>query len=252
MQERLQKILSGRGICSRRKAEEYIVRGLVKVNGTVATLGQKADPEKDKIEVDGAVLSERQEMRYFLMNKPKGIITSNTDPSEKSPFHSKKQASSVQDSTPTVRTLLSPNLQGKIYPVGRLDKETSGLLLLTNDGVLAYRLTHPKFDHDKEYEVQVAHPVTDGQLHKLSHGMTISGEKTKPARVERLSPTSFTITLTEGRNRQIRRMCQKVGSPVVELKRIRIMTLRDAALKPGEIRELTESERATLLASVAL
>ena len=241
MQERIQKILSARGVCSRRKAEEYITRGLVKVNGAVATLGQKADPEKDEIAVDGKVLSERQEMLYFLMNKPKGIITSNTDPSARS-----------SDKTPTVRTLLPAHLQGKIYPVGRLDKETSGLLLLTNDGVLAYRLTHPKFDHDKEYEVQVTHLVTDGQLHKLSHGMTISGEKTKPAKVERLGPSSFTITLTEGRNRQIRRMCQKVGSPVQELKRIRIMTLRDTALQPGKIRELTDAEKTNLLKATKL
>ncbi|MDD5469393.1 MAG: pseudouridine synthase [Candidatus Peribacteraceae bacterium] len=236
MQERLQKILSSRGICSRRKAEEYVTRGLVKVNGTMATLGQKADPEQDRIEVDGKVLSERQEMLYYLLNKPVGVVTTNA----------------TRTNQKTVKDLLPKALQGKIYPVGRLDKETSGLLLLTNDGVLAYRLTHPKFDHEKEYEVRVAHPVTDGQLHKLSHGMTISGEKTKPAKVERLGSSSFTITLTEGRNRQIRRMCQKVGSPVVELKRVRIMTLRDPALKSGQIRELTASERATLLASVAL
>jgi len=123
MEERLQKILSGQGICSRRKAEEYIEAGLVKVNGEVATLGQKADEAVDKIEVDGKVLADRKEMKYYLMNKPVGFITSNVDNDE----HPDR----------TVRDLLPKELQGKIYPVGRLDKETSGLLLFTNDGVLA-------------------------------------------------------------------------------------------------------------------
>jgi len=237
MQERIQKILSARGICSRRKAEEYIERGLVTVNGTVAELGQKADPETDTIEVDGAVIEERKEMLYYLMNKPKGVITSNVE----------KRS---DDDVPTVRDLLPKELQGKIYPVGRLDKETSGLLLMTNDGVLAYRLTHPKFDHEKEYEVDVADEIKDGQLRKLANGMTISGEKTKPAVLKRLDINRFTIALTEGKNRQIRRMCQKVGSPVNRLKRIRIMTLTDDTLPEGEIRLLTTKERDTLLESV--
>lgn len=236
MQERLQKILSARGICSRRKAEEYIEAGLVKVNGEVATLGQKADPETDNIEVDGQVLEDRKEMLYYILNKPVGIVTTNAD-------HADQQ---------TVRDLLPKELQGKIYPVGRLDKETSGLLLLTNDGVLAYRLTHPKFDHEKEYEVVVENEVKDGQLKKLEQGMTISGEKTKPAKVIRLENDKFTIALTEGKNRQIRRMCQKVGAPVKHLQRIRIMTLSDPSLTEGELRQLSEDEQKQLLASVEL
>ncbi len=237
MEERIQKILSARGICSRRKAEEYIKLGLVKVNGEVAILGQKADPEKDEVEVDGKVVEDRKEMLYYLINKPVGVVTTNA---------------TMKDQK-TVKDLLPKELQGKIYPVGRLDKETSGLLLLTNDGVLAYRLTHPKFDHEKEYEVEVGNgPIKDGALKKLEKGITISGEKTKSTTVKRLGDSKFNITLTEGKNRQIRRMCQKVGSPVDKLKRIRIMTLKDDMLPPGKVRELTENERATLLASIAL
>lgn len=237
MQERLQKILSAQGICSRRKAEEYIEAGLVKVNGEAATLGQKADPEIDTIEVDGKVLQDRAEMLYYVMNKPLGIITSNVD----NPDHPDR----------TVRDLLPKQLQGVIYPVGRLDKETSGMLLLTNDGVLAYRLTHPSFDHEKEYEVETTDPIKDGQLTKLRQGITIDGEKTKPAVVKRIAETKFTIALTEGKNRQIRRMCQKVGAPLRHLKRIRIMTL-DAPLQDGEFRLLTDEEKKQLLDSVGI
>ena len=237
MQERLQKILSAQGICSRRKAEEYIEAGLIKVNGEVAILGQKADPEIDKIEVDGKVLKDRAEMLYYVMNKPVGIITSNVD----NPDHPDK----------TVRDLLPKELQGKVYPVGRLDKQTSGLLLFTNDGVLAYRLTHPSFDHEKEYAVETTDPITDGQLRKLHEGVMIDGEKTKHAGIKKISDKKFTIALTQGKNRQIRRMCQKVGAPLRFLKRTRVMTL-SPKLKEGEFRLLTDAERSALLQSVDL
>lgn len=251
MQERIQKILSQRGICSRRKAEEYITAGLVKVNGKTAELGQKADPEVDQIEVDGKVIEERKEMLYFLMNKPEGIETSNVarfslDSKKQKPKNDKTNYQSI------VRDLLPPNLQGKIYPVGRLDKDSCGLLLFTNDGVLAYRLTHPKFDHEKEYEVTTAESITDGQLRKLEQGITISGSKTKKAAVQRLSGNKFKIALTEGRNRQIRRMVQKVGGKVKKLERVRIMTLKDNKLKPEAIRPLSALEKQELLSSVGL
>lgn len=274
MLERLQKILSARGIASRRKAEEYIERGLVKVNGVVATLGQKADPAVDRIEVEGTVLGERQEMLYFLMHKPVGVITENVSRLSLDGFsfaQAKSQANISQRKTKnacrpkprerrleqtknasSVRDLLPKNLQGKIYPVGRLDKESSGLLLFTNDGVLAYRLTHPKFDHEKEYEVTVEEPITEGQLRKLREGITIDGEKTKPAVLKRLGSNSFRIALTEGRNRQIRRMCQKVGDPVVTLTRVRIMTIVDDQLKPGEMRQLTAEEKTALLKAIGV
>ncbi len=256
--ERLQKILSARGICSRRKAEEYILAGLVKVNGKVATLGQKADPEKDKIEVEGKVIEERAELLYYVMQKPVGVVTDNVERRGKggrgdrgTKFTSAPSATSVP-SVPSVRDLLPKNLQGKIFPVGRLDKDSSGLLLFTNDGVLAYRLTHPKFDHEKEYEVALERPIPDGALRKLEEGLKIFGEKTKPAKIGRLSSTKFRIALTEGRNRQIRRMCQKVGSPVRHLRRIRIVTLEDETLKEGRVRALTEEEKNALLRAVGL
>jgi pseudouridine synthase len=236
MLERLQKILSARGIASRRKAEEYITAGLVTVNGVRATLGQKADPEKDVIEVSGTVMEERATMLYFLLNKPVGIETTNATVAGQK----------------TVKDLLPKELQGKVFPVGRLDKDSGGLLLLTNDGPLSYRLTHPKFDHEKEYEVEVANKMFDGALEKLEKGLMIDGSKTKPAVIKRLGPSAFLITLTEGRNRQIRRMCQKVGNPVNKLTRVRIMTLSDAHLKPGQLRELKKEEVKTLLEAVGL
>lgn len=247
MEERIQKILSARGICSRRKAEEYIEQGLVKVNGEVATLGQKADSKQDEIEVDGKVLQDRQEMLYYLMNKPVGVETTNV---EKSQGHKVTADNFATCESLTVRDVLPKELQGKIYPVGRLDKDTSGLLLFTNDGVLAYRLTHPKFYHEKEYRVETTDPITDGQLLKLRKGMTISGEKTKPAVVQRISEKVFSIALTEGKNRQIRRMCQKVGAPLRYLQRVRIVNITDKALQPGALRLLHTQELQELLDSL--
>lgn len=253
MQERLQKILSARGIASRRKAEEYIERGLVKVNGKIAKIGDKADPEKDQIEVDGKVLSERQEMLYYVMHKPVGVETSNVTGSGLRVMGSKKNPKLITHTPSTVRTvrdLLPPDLQGKIFPVGRLDKDSSGLLLFTNDGVLAYRLTHPKFFHEKEYDVTVDRPIPGNILKKIEQGITIREGRTKPARAEKVSPTTFRLALTEGKYRQIRRMCQQLGFTVKELKRVRIMTLEDARLRAGEMRALTEHERRLLLESV--
>jgi len=242
MKERIQKILSARGTCSRRKAEEYIKHGLVKVNGRIAELGNKTDPDKDMIEVDGKVIEDRKEMLYYVMNKPIGIESTNKRKTNE------KQTS--ESKTKSVRDLLPPKFQGKIYPVGRLDKETSGLLLFTNDGVLAYRLTHPKFYHEKEYEVTVDKPIPDGSLRKLKDGIKILGKKTKPTVIKKLSGRKFTIALTEGMNRQIRRMCQKVGYPVKKLRRIRIVTLTDNDLEEGCIRKLTDKERCELLKAI--
>ena len=235
--ERLQKILSARGIASRRKAEEYILAGLVTVNGKKAELGQKADPEVDTIEVSGQVMQERAEMLYYLLNKPVGVESTNVPGTREAP---------------TVRDILPSNLQGKVYPVGRLDKDSEGLLLLTNDGPLSYRLTHPKFEHDKEYEVTFKDPVHDSALDKVRRGVMLDGSKTKPATVERLALNRIRITLTEGRYRQIRRVFSKVGSEVIRLVRIRIMTLKDPALKPGKMRPLANGEKAQLLASIGL
>ena len=251
MQERLQKILSARGICSRRKAEEYIERGLVRVNGKPAILGQKADPAVDTIEVDGAIVQERKEMLYYVMHKPVGVETTNIEGGRGDPEKRGKRGEVLLRGA-SVRDLLPANLRGKVFPVGRLDKDSEGLLLFTNDGVLAYRLTHPKFDHAKEYMVIVDGPVTDGQLRKLREGVTLFGEKTKPAKVTRTGDKQFLLALTQGKNRQIRRMCQKVGLEVLRLERVRIMTLQDERLKEGQMRALTQEEVLTLMQSIGI
>lgn len=274
MLERLQKILSARGIASRRKSEEYIEAGFVKVNGVVAKIGDKADPETDVIEVDGKVLQERKELLYYVLNKPVGVVTSNIErwpagPSlgegredgDKPVTEGQRRAMKKREgrtSVPqplkgtTVRDLLPKDLRGKIYPVGRLDKDSGGLLLLTNDGPLAYRLMHPKFDHEKEYEVETQSPIADGALQKMADGMIIEGSHTKPVTIDRLGPTKFRIALTEGKNRQIRRMVEKIGHRVLSLTRVRIMTLSDFSMKRGDLRQLKPEERLALLKSVGL
>jgi len=239
MLERLQKILSARGIASRRKAEEYIVQGLVKVNGVTAKLGDKADTAFDTVEVDGAVLEDRAEMKYYVMNKPVGVETTNLPSPEGA-------------SGKTVRDILPTKLQGKVFPVGRLDKDSSGLLLFTNDGVLAFRLTHPKFDHQKEYEVTVGRALEPIALKKMSEGFEMDGSMTKPLICTKVAPNKARVILTEGKNRQVRRMFQNVGYTVESLVRVRIMTLEDGALKSGAIRALTAEEKNALLGSVGL
>lgn len=239
VQERLQKILSARGVCSRRKAEEYIVAGLVKVNGKVAALGEKADPDADAIEVDGKVLQDRIEMLYYVMNKPEGVETTNLP---------HKRAGEA----PSVRDLLPAQLQGKISPVGRLDKDSSGLLLFTNDGVLAYRLTHPKFHHEKEYDVVLDREISPYDCKKLEAGFDMDGSRTKPLQVRKIRHNVIRIVLTEGKNRQIRRMCQYVGYTVKELRRVRIATFEDSRIPVGAIRALTKEEKTRLLSSVGI
>jgi len=226
---RIQKYLSSAGICSRRKAESYIRAGRVRVNGkTVTELGTKIDPQKDRIEVDGHPVGAPAQMLYIALNKPKGYVTSCDHPG--------------QD---LVVDLV--DLPDRIYPVGRLDKDSVGLLLLTNDGRLHHRLSHPSFDHEKEYEVSVKHPIDDGMLAHLSRGVVLKGVQTRPARVERLSGRRFRIVLKEGRNRQIRRMVRKMGHEVIRLKRIRVANIRLGRLPTGAWRHLTPAEKQTLL-----
>jgi len=270
MLERLQKILSRAGVASRRKAEELIVAGKVTVNGEVAKLGQRADGAVDRITVDGKVLTEAAEPLYYLLHKPVGYITTNLDEqtwkafqkAKKSSYSSqrintleqekrtKKHAVGPKKIEKTVRELLPAELRGKIFPVGRLDKDSSGLLLLTSDGQLAHRLMHPSFDHEKEYEVTLARPVSRKVIAKLEKGILIKGEQTKPASVQQLSDTKLRIALTEGKKRQIRRMLGTLGSKVVSLQRIRIVNLSDPHLRPGELRALTSSERDRLLQEI--
>ena len=226
---RLQKYLSSAGFCSRRKGEEYIKEGLVKVNGiTVLELGTKVDPQNDRIEVNGTLVQADQKPVYIALNKPEEYVTSCDHHGEK-----------------IVLDLI--NIPERIYPVGRLDKDSTGLLLLTNDGRLHHRLSHPSFDHEKEYEVIVASHITDGALRSLEKGLPVMGTKTRPAKVRRLSSKRFRIVLKEGRNRQIRRMVGKVGGRVIGLKRIRISNIKLGRLSEGSWRYLREKEKEGLL-----
>ena len=224
---RLQKYLASQGIASRRESEKLIAAGYVKVNGkTITEMGVKIDPEKDKVEVNQQALDERkQKLVYVILNKPTGYVTT-CNRTE----HEKKIVTDLV------------NIPERVYPVGRLDKDTSGLLLMTNDGDLTYKLTHPKFEKPKEYEVKVQGKITDGALNKLREGVRLWGEKTNPTLVKRISGNRFLITLTEGKNRQIRRICRKVGFPVLELKRVKIKGLDFKDVKVGEWRVLKKRE----------
>jgi pseudouridine synthase len=229
---RLQKFISRAGYCSRRHAEELILNGKVTVNGQIITqLGTKVDPEKDKVTVEGTTISTEENLVYIALNKPEGYVTSCSHPGEK-----------------IVLELV--NIPQRIYPVGRLDKDSTGLLLLTNDGKLHLKLTHPSFEHEKEYLVTVAQPIPSGALHSLEKGLTILGTKTRPAHIKRISEIRFKIILKEGRNRQIRRMVQKVGNRVIHLKRIRIANIRLGKLPEGKWRHLDENEKKQLIAAV--
>ncbi|OGP62544.1 MAG: pseudouridine synthase [Deltaproteobacteria bacterium RBG_13_49_15] len=228
-QIRLQKYLSHAGICSRRTGEIYIAEGRVSVNGkVVSTLGMKVEPGKDRVEIDGKPVDLTEMPIYIALNKPRGYVTS-----------CKHEGKRI--------VLELVDLHARIYPVGRLDKASTGLLLLTNDGELHHHLAHPSFDHEKEYEVEVAKPIPDDALKKMEKGISILGTQTRPAAIKRLSPTSFRIVLKEGRNRQIRRMVKEVDNAVEHLKRIRIANIRLGALAEGEWRHLTVKEKDGLL-----
>jgi pseudouridine synthase len=225
---RLQKFLSMAGFCSRRKGETYITRGKVKVNGrTVTELGTKIDPENDRVEVDGQRLRQQEKLVYIALNKPKGYITS-----------------CEQQGEPIVIDLV--DIPQRVYPVGRLDKDSNGLLLLTNDGEMHHRLLHPSFDHEKEYIVTTALPMSAESLAAMRKGMFIQGQKTRPAKVKRLSRHQFMIQLKEGRNRQIRRMVRKLRNHVSRLKRIRVAGIRLGDLPEGSWRLLTDNELQSL------
>lgn len=226
---RLQKYLSAAGACSRRHGETYILQGRVRVNGRVVdTLGTQVDPDNDRVQLDGRPVSIRKEHVYIALNKPKGYVTSCSHPGE----------SIVMDLI---------DLPQRLYPVGRLDKDSTGLLLLTNDGRLHHRLSHPSFDHEKEYEVTVERPILDQVLEQLGAGISLKGTKTRPAAVKRLTGRRFRMVLKEGRNRQIRRMVRKMGYRVVRLKRIRIANIRLGNLPIGAYRHLTAREQNILL-----
>jgi 23S rRNA pseudouridine2605 synthase len=233
---RLQKILSTAGVASRRAAERLITDGRVSVNGkTVIELGVKASPTDD-IRVDGRRISRPAALRYILLNKPVGVVTTRSDPERR----------------PTVLTVLG-DLAGYVYPVGRLDYDSEGLLLLTNDGDLAARLSHPRHEVPKVYQARVRGIPDAHTLARLARGVVIDGRRTAPAQV-RVVPSrskfddesTVEVTLREGRNRQVRRMFEAVGHRVHALRRVQFGPLRDPKLKPGMFRELTRQEVAAL------
>ncbi len=226
---RLQKYLADAGICSRRKGEEYIRQGRVRVNGEVVTLlGTRIDPAKDRVEVDGRPVAGRESFVYIMLNKPKGVITSCSHRGEK-----------------IVMDLV--DIDARVFPVGRLDKDSTGLLILTNDGALHQRLSHPSFDHEKEYEVETAAPLSDQDLDQMARGVVIDSRKTRSAAVTRMGRQKFSMVLQEGRKRQIRRMVETVGNRVVALHRVRIATLRLGGLEMSKWRHLSETELKQLI-----
>jgi 23S rRNA pseudouridine2605 synthase len=229
MEERIQKILARAGFGSRRACETYITAGRIRVNGQVAQLGEKADPEKDHITLDGSPIPKPEAMVYVALYKPRGVLSSVEAP----------------DPRPTVRDLVP--LPGTLYPVGRLDAESEGLILLTNDGELANQLTHPKFGHEKEYRVLVARQPDEKQLAAFRNGVIMEdGYRTAPAEVHIESfhgkGAWLKIILREGRKRQIRETCTQVGLPVVRIIRVRMGNLLVGSLKPREWRTLTSAE----------
>lgn len=231
--QRLQKLIAAAGLCSRRQAEALIEAGRVTVNGRAAQLGEQADPLRDAIAVDGVPLRRNEPFCYLLMHKPVGVVTSLRDP----------------EGRPVVTELLR-DVPVRVYPVGRLDLTTSGLLLLTNDGELANRLAHPSHEVLKTYLVRVRGRLTAETVRRLEQGVELDDGPTAPARIAQIRHSGghawFELTIHEGRNRQVRRMCEVVGLPVSRLMRIRYAFLSLEGLAPGQYRQLTVTEVARL------
>jgi len=229
MQIRLQKIIADAGITSRRKAEELILQGRVTVNGAVITeLGSKADPARDHLKVNGKLLRRVTTLHHLLLNKPVGYVSTVSDPQGR----------------PTVVSLLK-GIKERIYPVGRLDYTSSGLIILTNDGELANLLMSRAAAIPRTYHAKVEGQPKREDLDKLQSGIVLDGERTAPAQVRLIAAREkpwYEITLTEGRNHQVRRMFERIGHPVIKLKRVRIAFLTDHGLAPGQFRQLTPTE----------
>lgn len=254
---KLQKYLAHAWLCSRRKAEEYIEKWLVSVNGEMAHIWQVIDPEKDIVKVDDQVIAEQEELVYYVFNKPRGIVTT---------------CLSGKDDEKGILDIVS--FPERVFPVGRLDKETTGLILLTNDGRLSNYLIHPRYEHEKEYVVEVYGKIEDSALDKMRTWVKIElkdngsrkkiirridGEdkvitrtyRTRPCDITRLSSSKFSIILREGKNRQIRRMVEVVGYDVKRLKRVRIENIFLGELEEGEYRKITASEKKDLLGRIS-
>jgi len=233
MKERLHKLIAAAGLASRRQAEGWIKSGRVQVNGRVASLGESADPEADRIEVDGRPIRARERKYYVLLNKPSGYVTTLHDPGGR----------------PIVSELVR-DIPARLHPVGRLDLTTEGLLLLTNDGELTQRLAHPRHEVDKTYLVRLRGCLSPEAERRLATGVVLEDGLTAPARVEKVrtgtSHTWLELTIHEGRNRQVRRMCEAVGYPVSRLKRIRLAFLDLREIPTGKYRLLSSAEVARL------
>lgn len=230
--ERLQKVLARQGFGSRRACEELIALGRVTVNGDVAVLGRRVDVACDEVAVDGVAVGVRPGLVHYLLNKPKGVISTADD------THGRRTVIDLVPSEP------------RVFPVGRLDADTEGLLLLTNNGEMAHRLTHPSFGVDKEYLAQLRSNPSRSAIRGLREGVVLDDGLTAPARVNIVDGNLVKIIIHEGRNRQVRRMCEAVGYPVVRLVRTRIGPLADRSLAPGEWRELSALEVRSLEVAV--
>ena len=254
---KLQKYLAHAWVCSRRKAEEYIEKWLVTVNEIVAHIGQVIDPEIDIVKVDDQVIEDQENLVYYIFNKPRGIVTT---------------CLSWRDDEKGIMDIIS--VPERVFPIGRLDKETTGLIILTNDGRLSNYLMHPRYEHEKEYIVEVYGKIDDEALEKMRNGVKIelkdNGSRTriirrvegkdqimtkryttKPCDITRLSSSKFSITIREGKNRQIRRMIEAVDYDVKRLKRIRIESVSLGDLGDGDIRRMTEWEKREILERIS-
>lgn len=229
MEERIQKIIAQAGIASRRAAETLILEGRVTVNGAIAELGMKADPVRDHVKVDGKLITRREPKVYYLFYKPRGVVTSLSDP----------------EGRPTIKDFFA-NIRLRVFPVGRLDFDSEGLLIVTNDGDFANILTHPSHDIAKVYVVKIRGMVSEDELQRLRVGIRLEDGMTAPAKVKKIRSAEnncwVQITIQEGRNRQVRRMFEQIGHPVTRLKRIAIHGLTVNGLKPGQYRPLTMEE----------
>ena len=230
--ERLQKVLARVGLGSRRVCEDLIADGRVTVDGVVAVLGRRIDVDATLVEVDGAVVGIKPDLVHYLLNKPTGVISTAEDTHDR----------------PTVVELVPE--EPRVFPVGRLDADTEGLLIITNDGELTHRLTHPSFGIEKEYLTQVEGEPSRAALRELREGVELEDGPTAKARVTAVDPSLLRITIHEGRNRQIRRMCEAIGHPVIRLVRTRIGPIVDRRLKPGEWRVLNRDEVRSLEVAV--
>jgi 23S rRNA pseudouridine2605 synthase len=231
--DRLQKVLARAGIASRRASEELIAAGRVRVNGEVAELGRRIDPGGDEVTIDGVPVPVAPGLVHYLLNKPPGVVSTAADPQGR----------------PIVVDLVPP--EPRVFPVGRLDADTEGLLILTNDGGFAHRLTHPSFGVAKEYLAEVEGTPGRAALRTLREGVELEDGRTAPARVTAVSPGVLRLVIAEGRNRQVRRMCEAVGHPVRRLVRTRIGPVADRRLPPGSWRALTTDEVRSLEAEAA-